>query len=116
RPARAGLALRDDALADLKRSFWKNNVLEAAPELDLGVAIDGRPATLVGTWFDREITLDDGPWRTGYARLHPKLELEGRWPHDGADEVALSRELAESLSRRVGETVTVTSAHASRTL
>jgi len=114
RPARAGLALSESALDGIKRSFWKNNVLEAAPELDLGVSIDGTPVVLVGTWFERDVALEDGPWRTGYARLHPNLELTGHWPREGADELALSRELAERLSRRIGEPVTVTRAGVSR--
>jgi putative ABC transport system permease protein len=115
RPARAGLALSESAVEGIKRSFWKNNVLEAAPELDLGVAIDGQPGLLVGTWFERDVPLADGPWRTGFARLHPNLGVTGRWPHDGADELALSEELAARLSRHVGESVTVSHAGRSRT-
>src|SRR5262245_26048451 len=50
-PARASSGLDDGAVAELKRSFWKNNILQAAPEISMGARLDGRPVGLVGTWF-----------------------------------------------------------------
>src|SRR5512144_2247717 len=42
-PARAGLVLPESPTALLKSSFWKNNILAAAPELALGADINGVP-------------------------------------------------------------------------
>ncbi|HYM80078.1 MAG TPA: FtsX-like permease family protein [Candidatus Limnocylindria bacterium] len=106
-PARAGLALDEQVVAALKRSFWKHNVLEASPELALAVTLDGRPSALTGVWFERELAGPDGPWRTGLARLHPTFRLAGRWPGEGTDEIALGRDLAARLGLRVGAPVTV---------
>jgi putative ABC transport system permease protein len=106
-PARAGLALPESTTALLKASFWKNNILSAAPELRLTVEIGGTEARLAGTWFDREITTGDGPWRVGVAPLRPGWQIEGRWPHEGAAELALGRELAASLGVAPGRTVPV---------
>ena len=96
-PARAGLVLPESTTALLKSSFWKNNVLDAAPELTLEAEIGGVATGISGTWFDREIATPDGPWRTGLERLHPGFRVEGRWPREGADELALGRERAGSL-------------------
>jgi len=101
-PARAGLVLPENTTALLKSSFWKNNVMAAAPELALAVEIQGAPVLLAGTWFDREVATEDGPWRTGLAHLRPGLRVEGRWPREGAAEVALGRELAAALALAPG--------------
>jgi putative ABC transport system permease protein len=106
-PARAGLVLPESTTALLKSSFWKNNVLAAAPELGVGADLDGTPARITGTWFDRDIATADGPWRTGLSRLRPAWKVEGRWPRDGAAELALGRELAAELHRAAGNPVRV---------
>ncbi|TMQ56440.1 MAG: ABC transporter permease [Candidatus Eisenbacteria bacterium] len=107
-PARAGLALPESTTALLKSSFWKNNVLAAAPELSLTGSINGAPARISGTWFDREIATADGPWRTGLGRLRAGWQVEGRWPREGAAELALGRELATTLGVAPGARVRAT--------
>ncbi len=93
-------------LAAVRHIFWRNNVVALAPGLELRVrfAAAGEVAPLVGTWFD--VDLGDG-WRTGLPRVRPTLEIAGRWPRDGADEIALGRRLAAALGSAAGERVTV---------
>jgi putative ABC transport system permease protein len=111
-PARAGLSLAESAIPALKTSFWKHNVLEAAPELALDVRLGGTPARLLGTWFDRAITTPDGPWRTGLRHLRPRWTVDGRWPREDAEEIALGRTLAASLGVQAGARVEVAPARA----
>lgn len=106
-PPRAGLVLPESTTALLKTSFWKNNILAAAPELQWSAEINGAPARITGTWFDREIATADGPWRTGLSRLRPGWKVEGRWPRDGAAELALGRDLATELGIASGRPVRV---------
>jgi len=117
-PARAGMSLPESAVADLKRGFWKNNILQAAPELALAARAElpaGRPGgpdlptLVIGTWFRREILLEGGAWRTGLATLRPHWKVEGRWPGEDADEVALGRDLANRLGLHPGQPLTVRS-------
>jgi putative ABC transport system permease protein len=108
KPARAGLSLPESTLAALKQSFWKNNLLEAAPEIAVTARLGGADVPLVGTWFDRVIRTRDGVWRTGLARLRPNWTVEGRWPGEQGDEVALGRELATRLGLEVGDGVKLT--------
>jgi putative ABC transport system permease protein len=101
-PKRAGLVLPEGSVALLKTSFWKNNVLDAAPERTIEAEIGGVPARISGTWFDREVATDDGPWRTGLGRLRPGWRVSGRWPREGEAELALGRELAADLGLAPG--------------
>jgi len=103
--ARAGVALPESAVAALRSTFWRNNVLEAAPELDLRVWITHRELEATGTWFEHDVATAAGPWRTGLSRLHPQWRLEGAWPADADTAVALGRALARDLGLGVGEAV-----------
>jgi putative ABC transport system permease protein len=108
-PARAGVALGDSAVAALKNTFWKNNVLEATPELTLPVEIEGTRVPLRGTWFHRSIAAGGETWTTGLARLHPTWKVAGRWPDEEGDEIALGRSLARQIGAAPGRQVTIVS-------
>src|SRR5439155_7956370 len=105
-PPRAGLVLGVNAVAQLKTTFWRNNVLEAAPERAASATLEDAPVTLIGTWFDRAVTIEDGTWRTGLARLRPNWSVLGRWPAEDAAEVAVGRRWAERHRVRVGDRLT----------
>ncbi len=113
RVPRAGLALPESAVASLRSTFWRNNVLEAAPELDLSLRVQGRVVDVTGTWFARDVATRQGPWRTGMARLHPRWRVTGAWPGEDYSEVALGSELARSLRVSPGESLTFEPAGAS---
>ncbi len=107
-PARAGLSLPTSSVARLRRAFWKLALLAAAPELTTAATLDGRPVTLLGTWFEHGIAADDGEWVTGLRQLRPTWSLVGRWPREEADELALGRDLAARLGARPGQRVAAT--------
>jgi putative ABC transport system permease protein len=116
-PPRAGLGLAIDAVARLKSGFWRNNVLDAAPERTAAATLGGAPVTLVGTWFDHSLALADGTWRTGLARLKPRALASGRWPAEDANEVALGSAWGVRHRMTIGSMVNVaigTRAHAMR--
>ena len=101
-PAREGGTLPVQDLAEIRKIFWRNNIVALAPLHSLRVRMQPGDlvAPLVGTWFDHE--LEPG-WRTGLPRTRPTLKVEGRWPADGAAEVALGSRLAQRLGLRVGD-------------
>jgi len=82
-------------------------VLEAAPELVVDARLGGTNARLLGTWFDRAVATDDGPWRTGLAHLRPAWPIEGRWPREDAAELALGQDLAARLNAGLGARLSV---------
>jgi putative ABC transport system permease protein len=98
-PAREGGTLPVADLVKVRRIFWRNNIVAVAPTLDLRVRMEDVVAPLVGTWFDHP--LEPG-FRTGLPRTRPTLAVEGRWPSEGASEVALGRRLAQRLALRPG--------------
>lgn len=104
-PARASNGLDEASVADLKKGFWKNNILHAAPELMVPASLRGQPVALVGTWFDHAVPTEEGAWTTGLHRLRPTWSLQGRWPRDGAPEVALGRRIANRLGVHQGGSV-----------
>ena len=110
--ARAGVALPERAVAALRSTFWRNNVLAAAPELDLRLRVRGRDVEATGTWFAREIATDAGAWRTGLASLHSSWRIEGAWPADTGAGVALGRALARDLHAGVGDGLELSAAAA----
>ena len=114
RIARAGVALPESAVAALRTTFWRNNVLEAAPELDVTLRTRGRPVEATGSWFTHEVATSGGTWRTGLATLRPLWRVTGTWPAEGSDEATLGSELASTLGARTGDTLTLASAHGAR--
>jgi putative ABC transport system permease protein len=102
RIARAGVALPESAVAALKTTFWRNNVLEAAPELDLDARLAGHEVAITGTWFAHDVATSADVWHTGLANLRPRWEVRGAWPAADADEIALGGALARTLGADVG--------------
>lgn len=101
-------------LAGLDEIFWRNQIVAVAPLLELRVRLASPPSTrpslsegegvvapVVGTWFDHPLAA----WRTGLPATRPSLPIEGRWPGDGAPEIALGRRLAAELGARPGDSL-----------
>ena len=109
-PARAGAALGDTVPAALRGTFWRNNLLAAAPELLAGARAGAGAAeesfALTGTWFAHRVDAS-GEWSTGLPALHPTWRIEGRWPDDQGSGIALGRTLAARLGARAGDTLEV---------
>jgi putative ABC transport system permease protein len=103
RVARAGVALPERAVAAMKSTFWRHNVLEAAPELDVSLRAGGQSIEATGTWFVCDVKCEDGNWHTGLASLHPMWHVLGAWPAETAQAIALGSALARRLHARVGQ-------------
>lgn len=109
RPAGAGEFLPEDRLIQLKRIFWRNNIVAFAPFLDVPVQVAGHRAVLVGTWFDKPLKVDTSEvFETGLQKLHPTWRIRGRWPADNDPHAVLvGRRLAERLGLALGQTFSV---------
>ena len=104
-------------LAEIRRIFWRHNILALAPELPLRARLqrldgvsDGEttPGTVVapviGTWFD--VVLEDDPtegvWRTGMPSTRPTLGIEGRWPRDVVSRIPATDDRTDGAGARNG--------------
>jgi putative ABC transport system permease protein len=116
RPVNEGAFLREADLGKLKTIFWRHNILGFTPFLDVPAAVRGSqtgafmPATLVGTWYDHEVSVPDGEkFATGAKATHPWWRIEGRWFHDDANECVVGSALAKTFPGgiAVGKTIFV---------
>jgi putative ABC transport system permease protein len=111
-PARQGDTLAIDDLAQVRRIFWRNNIVAVAPTLDLRVRMQpgsrqDTVAPLVGAWFDHPL---ESGFRTGLPKTRPTLAVAGRWPRETANgggqpeaETVLGRRLVERLGLQPGD-------------
>src|SRR6476660_2644950 len=69
RPVESGVFLPETALGKLKTIFWRNNVIGFAPFLDVPVTLTSTKvsgasgslhATLIGTWYRRDVAVPNG--------------------------------------------------------
>lgn len=109
RPAASGAYLPEASLVNLKQTFWRNNIVAFAPFLYLPVAIAGRRAVLVGSWFRQPLPVSKSEvFSTGLEDLHPAWQVRGAWP--GADDSTgclVGSRLAQALRLQPGATLAV---------
>lgn len=105
RPAGAGAFLPEDSLLNLKKIFWRNNIVAFAPFLYFPVTVEGQRVVLIGSWFKNAVAVDKSEaFETGLRKLHPTWKVEGQWPTD--DDLAgvlVGRRLAEQLGVKLGQ-------------
>ncbi len=116
--------LDEGDLPSLKTIFWRHNIVGFAPFLTGTARTGGREVTLVGTWFDRSVTVPatnrkivvqgrtvrevpvgGSTFRTGLRTVAPWWQVEGRWVNEKSrdGEAMVGRGLAQGLGLRVGD-------------
>ena len=111
--------LREDELGNIKTIFWAFNIVDFAPFIDVPVTVNGRNATLVGSWFNHHLDLPTGEaLDAGIQSLRSWWELvDGRWLDESSAQdkkcVMLGTTLAEQLGAHAGDTVKIKGSSAS---
>ncbi len=102
RPVDQGAYLQEADLGKLKTIFWRHNILGFTPFLDVpayfgpGDAQAKTAATVIGTWYDHEVPVQDGTaFKTGASVTNPWWKIQGRWFQDDAQEAVVGEGLAE---------------------
>jgi putative ABC transport system permease protein len=99
-------------LGELRRIFWRNNIVAVAPLYPLRVRLTrvtdaaggaSAVAEAVGTWFDHPLDPREASFRSGLPRTRPTLRVAGRWPGEERAEAALGRRLAARLGAGPGD-------------
>jgi putative ABC transport system permease protein len=117
RPAGAGAYLPQASLVNLRKIFWRNNIVAFAPFVYLPVSAAGRRAVLVGSWFRYPLQVSKSEvFTTGLEDLHPAWQVRGAWPDDSnlADCLVGSR-LAARWGVRPGQALTLDTGLSSQT-
>jgi putative ABC transport system permease protein len=107
RPAGAGAFLPESDLANLRKIFWRNNIMGFAPFLYAPARVGGRRVVLIGSWFNHALQVQRGEvFQTGLEKLHPAWKVQGHWPQDGSRECLVGAALAGDLGVKPGGRLT----------
>lgn len=114
-PPTASEYIDESFLPKLKELFWRHNIVGFAPHLYALVYLPAPDITLplIGTWFDKELTLSDGEkFRTGMKHLNRWWQVEGSWANDVhdarlADSCMIGSAVAMRLSLEIGQRLDV---------
>jgi putative ABC transport system permease protein len=107
RPAGAGAFLPESSLANLRKIFWRNNIMAFAPFLYAPATVKGRHIVVIGSWFNHALQVRRGEvFQTGLERLHPAWKVQGEWPKEGSRECLVGAALASDLGIKPGDGLT----------
>lgn len=100
--------LREQDLGNIKTIFWTNNIVAFAPFLEEKLTLaDGTEAPVLGTWFEKNLTLPTGETTTtGVKEMKSWWQVEGSWPADDGEAVMVGKKLAAKYGLKPGDTVT----------
>jgi putative ABC transport system permease protein len=119
RPVNAGAYLPEADLPKLKTIFWHNNIIAFAPELQVLVHTAKRDpsssqlkeraeTSLIGTWVDHRIPLEDGStFTTGVSKTNAWWTVEGRWFSEAQNECVVGSKMAHRLNLHLGDEISV---------
>lgn len=111
KPAGAGAFLDERDLPKIKGIFWRHNVVGFAPFLTTRVRVETggspREVELLGTYFDKQLSMGNDTFRTGVRTTHPWWRVAGDWPADDSRDVLIGAALAAQLSVAVSDTATL---------
>lgn len=101
-PLKGRSFIDETTLPNMKEIFWRNNIVGLAPELKTQAEVNGREVPLIGTWFDKNMPIQDEPdYRTGVEIINAYWQLDGRWPDDESGrELLVGSGLAQALELR----------------
>ncbi|MDR2081802.1 MAG: ABC transporter permease [Campylobacteraceae bacterium] len=104
-----GAYLDEKYIGGIKNIFWRNNIISFAPFLEEKAELRGENRTILGTYFDKKIELeDDEEFFAGIKSMYPFWTLEGEFPDDGStDEILIGSDLAKELNLNIGDTVEI---------
>ncbi len=109
RPAGAGAYLAESSLPAMKKIFWRNSIVAFAPFVYLPAQAHNRHFVLIGTWFDKTLSISPTEsFQTGIRQLHPTWKVEGNWPAaNDADGCVVGSQLARALGLKIGQTLSI---------
>jgi putative ABC transport system permease protein len=113
KPPSDGAFLNESDLPKIKGIFWHNNITGFAPMLPVNVTIEHagkrQNATLLGTYFAKQLTFGKEVFTTGVRSTHPWWKIAGAWPDDNSHDILLGERLATRLDEKAGDELTLNS-------
>ena len=107
RPAGAGAFLPESGLPELRKIFWRNNIMGFAPFLYAPATVEGRQVVVIGSWFNHALQVQRGDvFQTGLEKLHPAWNVQGQWPEENSRQCLVGAALASDLGIQPGANLT----------
>jgi putative ABC transport system permease protein len=110
KPPSDGAYLSEADLPKIKGTFWHNNITGFAPMLPVNVEIETagakQDATLLGTYFAKQLSFGAETFTTGVRSTHPWWRVAGAWPDDDGRDVLVGERLANHLGAKAGDKLT----------
>ncbi|MGB6473554.1 MAG: FtsX-like permease family protein [Candidatus Sulfotelmatobacter sp.] len=107
KPPTDGAYLDEADLPKIRGTFWHNNITGFAPMLPVSVKLeyDGKQqdATLLGTYFAKQLSFDKENFTTGVRTTHPWWKVAGAWPDDNSRDLLVGEKLANRLGEKPGD-------------
>ena len=103
--------IKQDDLVKIKMIFWAYNIVDFAPYLTTQVTVNDRPITLVGTWFNKHLTIPTGDEvDTGMLAMKSWWSIEGKpMKDDNLQGAMVGETLAKQLNLKLGDSIELTS-------
>ena len=99
--------IKQDDLVKIKMIFWAYNIVDFAPYLTTQVTVNDKPITLVGTWFNKHLTIPTGDEvDTGMLAMKSWWSIEGNtMKDDNLQGVMVGETLATQLNLKLGDSL-----------
>ncbi|MGA7295428.1 MAG: FtsX-like permease family protein [Terriglobales bacterium] len=131
KPPSDGTFLNEADLPKIRGTFWHHNIVGFSPMLPvtvkLGIGSTARDVTLVGTYFNKQLSFGKEEFTTGVRITHPWWKVEGScgsgrsgseskaagasnecgWPDDNSENILVGERLASKLGKKTGDAIEV---------
>ena len=99
--------IKQDDLVKIKMIFWAYNIVDFAPYLTTQVTVNDKPVTLVGTWFNKHLTIPTGDEvDTGMLAMKSWWSIEGNtMKDDNLQGVMVGETIATQLNLKLGDSL-----------
>ena len=105
--AAAAGSIREDELGNLKTIFWGYNIEDFTPFLNVAAEADGAEIPVVGTWFDKQLSIKTGEQlTTGVQQMRDWWDVTGQWAQ-GEREAMVGSRIAAANGWEPGDTITL---------
>ena len=99
--------IKQDDLVKIKMIFWAYNIVDFAPYITTQVVVNDKPVTLVGTWFNKHLTIPTGDEvDTGMLAMKSWWSIEGNtMKDDNLQGVMVGESLAKQMNLKLGDSL-----------